>query len=167
MAVLDEELLELIELEGVAPPDPEDVDVGEALDVAVELAEEDDVPDGGGVPEDEGADVEELSAEPVADDEDVKVPLAVVLPDEKLLGLDNADPVALDVLDDVDVADGVAVDDKVVRADAELVREPASDDVSVGEDVPLVELELVAVDDDEAVADNEDELEPEPVPVDE
>ena len=71
------------------------------------------------------------------------------------------------MLDGVDVAEGVAVDDEVVRADAELVRELAPDDVSDGEDVPLVELELVAVDDDEAVVEKEDELEAEPVPVDE
>ena len=82
MVVLDEELLELIELDGVASPDPEDVDVGEAVDVAVKLAEEDDVPEGGGVPEDEGTDVAELVAEPDADDEDVDVPLLVALPDE-------------------------------------------------------------------------------------
>ena len=69
------------------------------------------------------------------------------------------------MLDGVDVAEGVAVDDEVVRADAELVRELAPDDVSDGEDVPLVELELVAVDDDEAVVEKEDELEAEPVPV--
>ena len=33
--------------------------------------------------------------------------------------------------------------------------------------MPLVELELVAVDDDEAVVEKEDELEADPVPVDE
>ena len=69
------------------------------------------------------------------------------------------------MLDGVDVAEGVAVDDEVVRAVAELVRELAPDDVSDGEDVPLVELELVAVDDDEAEVEKEDELEAEPVPV--
>ena len=165
--VLDEELLELIELVDNALPDPEDVDEDEAVDVAVELAEEDDVPEGGGVPEDEDDDEEELVAEPEEEDDDVEVLLLVALLDEELLGLDDADPVALDVLDDVDVAEGVAVDDEVVRADAELVREPASDDVSVDKDVPLAELEPVAVDVDEAVADDEDELEAEPVPVDE
>ena len=72
---------------------------------------------------------------------------------------------ALAELDGVDVAEGVAVDDEVVSAVAELVRELAPDDVSDGEDVPLVELELVAVDDDEAVVEKEDELEEEPVPV--
>ena len=71
------------------------------------------------------------------------------------------------MLDDVDEAEGDEVDDELEKADAELEGELVSDDVSVDENVPLVELELVAVDEDEAVVDDEDELEPEPEPVDE